>query len=85
MKIKIRFADDLGGVLQTQPPGHRHARGEKPRLGVLEINAVGHVVEQRAQQVALERELFLHPLALRDIPKNALNRSEEHTSELQSH
>src|SRR5204863_7367623 len=45
VKIKVGFAKNIQRVLHSQPSGHGGTDAQKARLHVLEINAVGNVIE----------------------------------------
>ena len=49
-KVKIRLAYGLGGIAQPQRFGLGPAVPDQAALGILKVNMVRHVVEQRLEQ-----------------------------------
>ena len=73
IKIKVRFAKHRRRFLHPEPGRHRGADAQEARLHVLEINPVGNVFEQRAEQIALVGQRLLGLFAVRFVPENSLD------------
>ena len=72
-KVEVRFTDRFFGILEAEFFAQGLADFGKARLSVLEVNVVGDVVEQGAQQIAFVGERLLHFPAFGHVPEHALN------------
>ena len=73
MEIIIGFTDNITGRLQSQPFGQCGAPFDETRFGILDVNSVWYIVQQRIEQVAFIGELLLHLVPFGHIPKHALD------------
>ena len=73
MEIVVGLADDIVRVLQADALGQRFVAKDETRVGVFEVDAVGHIVHQRPQQVTLEVEFLLQLLVFGDVPEHPLD------------
>ena len=72
-KVEVRFTDRFFGILEAEFFAQGLADFGKARLSVLEVNVVGDVVEEGAQQIAFVGQGLLHFPALGHVPKHALD------------
>ena len=73
MKIEVRLPHHRARLGHAEPFGHRPAATQEARMNVLEVDAVGNVVEQRAQQIPLIGQFLLDAPACRHIPEDSLH------------
>src|ERR1017187_6611379 len=73
-KIEVGFPDRLACALESKPLEMRPAVPQKPALRVFEINPVGQVVHERAQQELFVFQFLLGPLPLDELADLAAQR-----------
>ena len=71
-EVKIRLAGQFIRGCHAKLAGHGLAAFDKAGLGVLEINFVRRIIQQRLPQIPLAGQIGLHPLAFGDVKLNAL-------------
>ena len=69
-QVEIGQTHNFGWVVEIMLHGLGPADSDKPALTVLEVDGVGDVFHQRAQQEPFIREFFLDTLALECVDKN---------------
>ena len=72
-KIEVRFADRFFGIFEAEFARQFLTHSGEAGLYVFEVDVVGDVVEQGAQQVAFVGQRLLHFPALRHVPEHSLN------------
>src|SRR5205814_1714207 len=73
MQIEVSFADYFRGGRKAEPLNHGGAAAEEARVDILEVDSIGNVFQQCAQQIAFISQSFLGQLSLGNVPKNSLD------------
>ena len=66
-KVRVRFADELGRIIQAKLPGQGAVRPNKTTGRVLEVNGVGNILHQGRHQGLFLAQRLLRPLVLGDV------------------
>ncbi len=72
-EVEVGFADGFFGVIQAECAGHGASDADEAGLEVLEVDGIGHVIDQGAEEVSLVGEGILHTPSFRDVPEHALH------------